>query len=40
MASRPFKDGTGTGFESDLRENKEDDGGRETDSDASSEYSE
>uniref|UniRef100_A0A8C2BR39 Protein inturned n=1 Tax=Cyprinus carpio TaxID=7962 RepID=A0A8C2BR39_CYPCA len=39
MASRPFKDGTGTGFESDLRENKEDDGGRETDSDASSEYS-
>ncbi len=36
MASRQFKDETETDFESDIRENKEDEGGSETDSDASS----
>ncbi|KAL0189696.1 hypothetical protein M9458_016795, partial [Cirrhinus mrigala] len=36
MASRHFKDGTETDFESDKCETKEDEGGSETDSDASS----
>ncbi|XP_058639234.1 protein inturned isoform X4 [Onychostoma macrolepis] len=35
MASRHFKDETETDFESDIRENKADEGGSETDSDAS-----